>query len=190
MIGRARPWPGANPEYLKDVRSVITGSGFNCPEIVHLWVIGESPSIGPKLEAFCDAKDPDALHYAYYPDAHQAVAWSNADDFEKRRATEYARVVEKTKRQQEELRRQQEKTKRELCQMADACDKYKQARLDCATANNLKSCVLIKMGDDSHYADLCSSGEIGAPALPRLPETPTAWECFLLEHPLIGGIFQ
>jgi len=163
----------ANPSYLEHVRSVITSSGFSCPQIVHLWA-GNSP-IGPKLEAFCDAKDdPDALHYAFYPDDHTAVAWSSAEDFEKHEQPNKAKARAEAEKEQKNYRLR-------LCQMASMCDEYKQARLDCAAAGNLKSCVLIKMGSHSDYADLCSDGEIGSPALPPSRDTPNAVECFLLK---------
>jgi hypothetical protein len=162
-----------NPKYLEGVRSSITSSGFSCPQIVHLWATGDT-RLGPKLEAFCDATDPNASHYAYYPNDHSATAWSDAEDFEKRWAKAadeaYAKAENETKKRQ-----------RHLCQVASACNKYNQARVDCATAGNLKSCMLIKLGDNSRYADLCSSGEIGAPALPPSPDTPNAAKCFLLE---------
>src|SRR5262245_29485726 len=35
-----------------------------------------------------------------------------------------------------------------LCEQAAACKKYDAARLECATAGNLKTCLRIKMGDD------------------------------------------
>jgi hypothetical protein len=183
----------ANPKYLEGVQSYITNSGFSCPQIVHLWVTGNS-SLGPKLEAFCDANDLDALHYAYDPGDHLVVAWSNAKDFEVREASknnERAHALEeRNKYERAHALEERNKLQRHLCQMASTCSKYSQARLDCATASDLKSCVLIKMGDDSYYADICSSGEIGTPALPPSPDTPNAWVCFWLKHPRIGAILD
>ncbi len=73
-----------------------------------------------------------------------------------------------------------------LCEMAAACRKYSDAREQCATAGNLRTCVHIKMGDDSFFADQCSAYEIGAPAVPTPPETPSRITCFLLQTPHWG----
>jgi hypothetical protein len=180
----------ANPKYLEGVQSYITNSGLSCPQIVHLWAIGNS-LLGPKLEAFCDSKDPNALHYAVYPDDHDAVAWSNADDFETRLAAIKNNEIKNNEwAAKNRALEERNKLQRQLCQMASACERYNQARLDCATAGDLKSCILIKMGDYSSYADSCSSGEIGTTGLPPSPDTPNAWVCFWLKHPRTGAILD
>jgi hypothetical protein len=40
-------------------------------------------------------------------------------------------------------------SKRLLCEQVAACKKYSEARLECAAAGNLKTCLRIKMGDDA-----------------------------------------
>src|ERR1700730_279546 len=62
--------------------------------------------------------------------------------------------------------------RRFLCQAASACKRYSEARLECATAGNFKTCLRIKMGDDASYSDMCSGYDEGAPAVPLPPETP------------------
>ena len=45
--------------------------------------------------------------------------------------------------------------------------KYSEARLECATAENFKTCLRAKMGDVRYYyANLCSGGDIGGPVQP------------------------
>ena len=71
--------------------------------------------------------------------------------------------------------------KQKLCFAARVCKKYSEARLDCATAGNFKTCLRIKMGDDAYaFASMCSGGDIGAAAAALSPETPNALECFFL----------
>jgi Ca2+/Na+ antiporter len=70
--------------------------------------------------------------------------------------------------------------KQQLCLAAKACKKYIEARLECATAGNFKTCLRIKMGEDSFYSDICGGYDLGAPAVPLPTETPTAFECFFL----------
>jgi hypothetical protein len=68
-----------------------------------------------------------------------------------------------------------------LCEEARACKKYSEARLECATAGSLKTCLRIKMGEDWSYADYCSGYDLGAPAVgPLSPDTPNTVECFFL----------
>jgi hypothetical protein len=76
--------------------------------------------------------------------------------------------------------KQREQIKRFLCLEAKACKKYSEARLECATAGNFKTCLRIKMGEDSSYSDMCSGYDVGAPAVPLPRETPNAVECFFL----------
>jgi hypothetical protein len=69
---------------------------------------------------------------------------------------------------------------RALCRMAAACKKYSEARLECATAGNFKTCLHIKMGADASYSGMCSGYDEGAAAVPLPPETPNAVQCFFL----------
>jgi hypothetical protein len=69
---------------------------------------------------------------------------------------------------------------RYLCHAVAACRKYSEARLECATAGNFKTCLRIKMGDDASYSDMCSGYDIGAPAVPLPQETPHWITCFRL----------
>jgi hypothetical protein len=80
----------------------------------------------------------------------------------------------------EKQRRQMWQIKRFLCLEAKVCKKYNEARLECATAGNFKTCLRIKMDEDASYAEVCSGYDLGAPAVPLPPETPNAVECFLL----------
>lgn len=77
-------------------------------------------------------------------------------------------------------RRERDEFKRLLCRVAAACKKYSEARLECATAGNFKTCLRIKMGTDASYTGVCSGYDDGAPAVPLSPETPNAVECFFL----------
>jgi hypothetical protein len=66
-----------------------------------------------------------------------------------------------------------------LCEQAAACKKYDTARLECATAGNLKTCLRIKMGDDDQtFTNICSGYDPGAPARPLPSNTPNVAECF------------
>jgi hypothetical protein len=66
-----------------------------------------------------------------------------------------------------------------LCEQAAACKKYDAARLECATAGNLKTCLRIKMGDDDlTFTNVCSGYDPGAPARPLPPNTPNVVQCF------------
>jgi hypothetical protein len=47
-----------------------------------------------------------------------------------------------------------------LCRKAEACKRYSDARLECATAGDLKTCIDIKMGTDAAYGDICSGLEL------------------------------
>jgi len=99
---------------------------------------------------------------------------------EQKAAEEAARLEEEAARLNRQARdpvaeRQKTQLKQELCHEAKACKKYSEARLECATAGKR-----IKMGEDSFYSDMCSGYDVGAPAVPLPPETPTAFECFFL----------
>jgi hypothetical protein len=66
-----------------------------------------------------------------------------------------------------------------LCEQAAACKKYDTARLECATAGNLKTCLRIKMGDDDlTFTNICSGYDPGAPTRPLPPNTPNVVQCF------------
>ena len=104
---------------------------------------------------------------------------------EQKAAEEAARLEEEAARLNRQARdpvaeRQKTQLKQELCHEAKACKKYSEARLECATAGNFKTCLRIKMGEDSFYSDMCSGYDVGAPAVPLPPETLTAFECFFL----------
>jgi hypothetical protein len=81
-----------------------------------------------------------------------------------------------------EAQSQRERKERErlLCLEARACKKYSEARLDCATAGNFKTCLRIKMGEDSFYGDMCSGYDVGAPAVALPPDTPNTFQCFFV----------
>jgi hypothetical protein len=68
----------ANPKYLPEIRTLITSSGYACPQILHLWSREQSPTV--KLEAVCgsasDAKPPP--HYAVYTEQRKVVVWEAA----------------------------------------------------------------------------------------------------------------
>ncbi len=49
--------------------------------------------------------------------------------------------------------KQREQRKQFLCLEAKACKKYSEARLECATAGNFKTCLRIKMGEDASYSE-------------------------------------
>jgi hypothetical protein len=80
----------------------------------------------------------------------------------------------------EATRKQRIERERFLCLEAKACKKYSEARLECATAGNFKTCLRIKMGEDSSYSDRCSGYDIGAPAVSLPPDTPNEIQCFLV----------
>ena len=67
-----------------------------------------------------------------------------------------------------------------LCKKAAVCTKYGDARFQCATAANFKSCVQIKMGSDADYIGVCSDFVEGAPAIPTSSDTPNSVRCFFL----------
>jgi hypothetical protein len=70
-----------------------------------------------------------------------------------------------------------------LCLLAEACQRYSDARLQCATAGNFETCLRIKMDDDRElykFADECSGGEIGAPPIRLSQQTPQRFICKLL----------
>jgi hypothetical protein len=75
-------------------------------------------------------------------------------------------------------REHQKKWKRSLCHVAAACEKYSEARLECATAGNFKTCIQIKMENDAYLTGVCSGDQEGAAAVPLSPETPNAVSCF------------
>jgi hypothetical protein len=71
-----------------------------------------------------------------------------------------------------------------LCRVAEACKRYDQVRLECATAGHLGTCLKIKMGSDSYsnYAPFCTPKYYeGAPPGPLSPNTPYAVTCFVFQ---------
>ena len=94
---------------------------------------------------------------------------------------------EQLQRQQEQRaqriqrEKEQQAEKRKLCQLASACQKYGDVRLACATADSLKACIHIKMGDEARYIDTCSAGIEGGLPAPPLPNSPNKVECFFLQ---------
>jgi hypothetical protein len=98
-------------------------------------------------------------------------------------ATRRERDAGLAKQRQDELAKQRHdeiESRRLLCRAAAACKKYSEARFECATAGNLKTCLRIKMGDDAPYSGICSGYDEAAPAVPLPPETPDAVTCFFL----------
>jgi len=77
----------------------------------------------------------------------------------------------------ERAHQQADQYQKYLCVAAAACKKYDTVRLECATAGSFRTCLRIKMGDDSSYIDACGNGD-GAPASPSPPDTPNNFECF------------
>jgi hypothetical protein len=75
-----------------------------------------------------------------------------------------------------EAKRAKAERDRDLCQLAAACKRYSEARLECAPAGNFKTCLRIKMGDDAPYGGMCSGYDEGALS----PETPNVVMCFFL----------
>jgi hypothetical protein len=65
-----------------------------------------------------------------------------------------------------------------------ACKKYDQARLQCATAGNFKTCLQIKMDNDISYVDLCGGSDEGRPAEPLDPRHPTLFAVSSLTNDL------
>src|SRR5262249_61990704 len=91
---------------------------------------------------------------------------------------ERAAPVQAGLQERDRARQQKEELNLALCRQAAACKKYSEARLECATAGNFKTCLRIKMGEDAAYIGMCSGYEDGAPAVPLPPETPNAVDCF------------
>ena len=89
-------------------------------------------------------------------------------------------IAERETRQREEQKAESER-KQSLCRMAAACKKYSEARLECATAGNFKTCLHIKMATDASYSGICSGFDEGAPAVPLPQETPNWFECLFLQ---------
>jgi hypothetical protein len=85
---------------------------------------------------------------------------------------------EAASRQRAAKENDEEQFKLYLCHAAAACKKYSAVRLECATAGSFKTCLRIKMGEDSGYSDFCSGYVEGAPSVPLPPQTPNAVECF------------
>jgi hypothetical protein len=112
------------------------------------------------------------------------LVWYAMTESPNQAAVEHQRLV-----REEQIDTQKTQLREQLCLEAEACKKYSEARLDCATAGNFKTCLRIKMGEDSFYSDICSGYDLGAPAVPLPPETPTAFECFFvtLGHSLRSG---
>jgi hypothetical protein len=92
---------------------------------------------------------------------------------------EMARSAEEEAKRAAERENQRE-FRRYLCHAAAACRKYSEARLECATAGNFKTCLRIKMDEDASYSDMCSGYDIGAPAVPLPRETPDWKTCLFL----------
>jgi hypothetical protein len=65
-----------------------------------------------------------------------------------------------------------------LCRLATACKKYDQVRLECATANNSKNCIRIKMDENANFIGVCSGYSDGGPAVPLPADTPNALDCW------------
>jgi hypothetical protein len=95
---------------------------------------------------------------------------------------EVTELAAQKQREVAQAQAQSERNERErsLCLEARACKKYSEARLDCATAGSFKTCLRIKMGEDSFYSDMCSGYDVGAPAVALPPDTPNAVQCFVV----------
>jgi hypothetical protein len=78
----------------------------------------------------------------------------------------WSREGDSGKENAQQRRQQTWQIKRSLCSEAKACKKYNEARLECATAGNFKTCLRIKMDEDASYAEVCSGYDLGAPAIP------------------------
>jgi hypothetical protein len=80
----------------------------------------------------------------------------------------------------ETARKRRAESEEHLCRQAAACKKYSEARLECATAGNFRTCLRIKMGADAIYSNICSGFDEGGPAVPLPAETPNAVKCFFI----------
>ena len=89
-------------------------------------------------------------------------------------------VVEQARQVASKNRQQSEQAKLDLCRAAAVCKKYDKERLECANAGSFKTCLRIKMGDDSVFTDSCNGYNEGGPALPPPPGAPNVIECFFL----------
>src|SRR5262249_37204494 len=72
---------------------------------------------------------------------------------------ERAAAVQAWLQERDRARQQKEELNLALCRQAAACKKYSEARLECATAGNFKTCLRIKMGEDAAYIGMCSGYE-------------------------------
>jgi hypothetical protein len=89
-------------------------------------------------------------------------------------------AAEKDRQQIEQAKQVKQQVKQDLCRAAAVCKKYDTVRLECATAGSFKTCLRVKMGDDSVFANSCNGYSEGGPALPPPPGTPNVVECFFL----------
>jgi hypothetical protein len=105
---------------------------------------------------------------------------SHLTEAERKQEEQQAREAAKAETARVQQRRESEESNMHLCRIAAACKKYDEARLDCAAAGNLKTCLRIKMGEDVSYAEGCSGYNLGSPAILD-PRTPNAVQCFLIQ---------
>jgi hypothetical protein len=89
-------------------------------------------------------------------------------------------AAERVRQSAQKDRQQTEQAKLDLCRAAAICKKYDTVRLECATAGSIKTCLRVKMGDDSVFANSCNGYNEGGPALPPPVGTPGVIECFFL----------
>lgn len=73
-----RKFNAENPKYLGAIRTLITGNGYDCPRLAHLWFAPDNPTpYGTKLEALCGPVGTTnaytALHYSVFPDHLKVV---------------------------------------------------------------------------------------------------------------------
>jgi hypothetical protein len=107
-----------------------------------------------------------------------AMAWGTWNAWTKPPPTPEELAAQAKRYQTERTHREAEQLKLALCEQAAACKKYSEARLECATAGNFRTCLRIKMGDYASYNGTCSGYVEGAPAVPLPPETPNTVDCF------------
>ena len=85
-----------------------------------------------------------------------------------------------TAKLREDEGRQRIVLERHLCRKMAACSKFDRVWVGCATADNIETCLRIKMGDDFRDVETCGVDYEGAPTALLNPRTPNALRCVFL----------
>ena len=98
-----------------------------------------------------------------------ALRWTERpEQIEAREAAEARQSAEQAAAQE---------TKRRLCEVKSICERYGQARQDCAPAADFDRCIRIKMGEEGYgVLDACTDG--GHLKAQSQPPEPGAVECW------------